>query len=83
MVRHALIKQRINKEACRLKEFSARELCDVLNNYPNCNGSNRTYLQISTGRAANLLQANKNVKFIYNPSSLTRTGTWKWIGDEE
>ena len=82
MVKHELIKQRIDDEASKLKEFTTARLCDRLNHYIGYNG-NRTKRRISSGRLANFLQANKKVKFIPHRTSSTKTGSWKWIGDEE
>ena len=84
MAKHKLLKQRINKEAWELKEFSARELQYKINNYTNMDGRSRTRnLQVTIQRLCNLLKQNKNIKFIHHPSSLTKTGTWEWIGDDE
>jgi len=82
-MRHQKLKEKINKEAWKLKEFTARELLYVLNNYPNMHGRKRTIRQVSIQRLTNLLKQNKNVKFIHHPTSLTQTGSWKWIGDKE
>lgn len=83
MVRHAIIKQRINKEAWELKEFTANQLMDKLNNYPNMHGRNKTSRQVTIQRLTNLLYMNPNIKFIPNFPNCKKAGIYKWIGDEE
>mgnify|MGYP003151784857 CR=1 FL=1 len=83
MVRHAILKQRINKVAWELKEFTANEVLHVLNNYPNMHGYGKTSVQVSIQRVANLLRGNKNVQYIPNIPKSKRSGKWKWVGDEE
>ena len=84
MVRHKILKKRINLEAWKLKEFTSNQLLEVLNNYTNMDGRNRTkHLQVTIQRLCNLLKQNKNVKFIPDINNAKRAGIWKWIGDEE
>ena len=62
MVRHKILKKRINLEAWKLKEFTSNQLLEVLNNYTNMDGRNRTkHLQVTIQRLCNLLKQNKNV----------------------
>jgi|TARA_R100000152_G_C6737627_1_gene161642 dihydroxyacetone kinase-like predicted kinase len=81
MVRHKIVKQRINKEAWELKKFTANELLNKLNSYPNMDGRNRTNLQLTVHRLANFLKANPNIKYIPNEENVKRAGMWEWIGD--
>ena len=83
MARNKILKNRINKEAERLGEFTTNELMVILNNYPNNRGYGVTHLQTSTNRLCNLLYANPKVitKKKYT-SGETRT-LWMWKGDEE
>jgi hypothetical protein len=84
MAKHKLLRQRINKEAWELKEFSARELQYKINNYANMDGRNRTKnLQVTIQRLCNLLKQNKNIKFIPDVNNDKRPGMWKWVGDEK
>jgi len=78
MVRHRILKMRIDKEAEKLGEFTTNELMVILNNYPNNHGYGVTNLQTSTNRLCNLLYANPKivVKEKYT-SSDTRT-IWMW-----
>ena len=83
MAKHKLLKQRINKEAWELKEFSAKQLQYKINNYTNMDGRRRTKnLQVTIHRLANLLKGNPNVKYIPNDNH-KHAGMWEWIGEEE
>ena len=83
MVRHKIVKQRINKEAWKLREFYAKELLVILNNYPNMNGYGKTSHQVTIGRLTNLLKQNPNVEYIQLCRFHKKPGMWKWIGDDE
>ena len=78
MVRHKILKGRINKEAETLGEFTTRQMFDILNNYPNHDGYGVTHLQTSMNRLCNLLYANPkiSVKEKYTCGD-TRT-IWMW-----
>jgi len=83
MVRHKLLRQRINKEAWDMKVFTANELKERLNNYPNMDGRGRTRnYQVSIHRLANLLKQNPYIEYIPD-TNLKKAGKWKWVGDEE
>ena len=82
-MRNKLIKQRINKEAWELKEFSANQLMNKLNDYPNMHGRGKTSRIVSIQRLTNLLYMNPNIKYIPDERNCKRVGMWEWIGDEE
>ena len=84
MVKHKLLKRRINKESKELRKFNVNELKDKINGYPNMHGRGRVTknLQVTTQRLANLLKANPNIKFIPNENNNKHAGMWEWVGDE-
>ena len=82
MVRNKLIKQRINKEAWDLKKFTANQLLDKVNNYPNMHGRKKTSRQVTIQRLTNILYMNPNVEYIPDDNR-KKAGMWKWIGDDE
>jgi len=81
MVRHRILKNRIDKEAERLGEFTTLQLMGILNNYTNNHGYGITHLTVNQQRLSNLLYANPKVaiKEKYTSSS-TRT-IWMWKND--
>jgi|13_taG_2_1085334.scaffolds.fasta_scaffold39509_2 hypothetical protein len=83
MGRKVLIKKRINLEAWKMKTFTANQLMDKVNNYPNMDGRGRTrHLRVTVFRLTNLLKQNPNIEYI-PANNHKRAGMWKWIGDEE
>ena len=81
MVRHKVLKNRINKEAEILGEFTTRQMLEILNNYPNQDGiMGRTQYQISTSRLTNFLRANKNIGKLpkINPEDRKELNIWVW-----
>ena len=80
-IKHRVVKQRINKEAWDMKIFTARELLERINNYPNMHGRGVTTRQVTMQRLSNLLKANPNLQHIKNPTNPRHAGKWEWIGD--
>ena len=81
MVRHKILKDRINKEAQLLSEFTTSEMLNILNNYPNQDGiMGRTQYKVSSNRLTNFLRANKNVSALpkINPNSRKELRIWVW-----
>ena len=83
MARKVLIKKRINIEAWKLKRFTANQLLEKINNYPNMDGRGRTrHLRVTVYRLTNLMKANPNIKYI-PADNHKRAGEWEGVGDEE
>tara|TARA_R110000824_G_scaffold196128_8_gene379187 strand:- start:307 stop:549 length:243 start_codon:yes stop_codon:yes gene_type:complete len=78
MARHKILKDRLNKEAEKLGEFTTEQLLNILNNYPNHNGFGETFLQTSTPRLANLLHANPNIIVKERWINHYKPTIWKW-----
>ena len=81
MVRHKVIKDRIIKEAKMLRQFTTREILEILNNYPNQDGiMGRTQYHIGTSRLTNFLRANKNIGKLpkVNPKNRKELNIWVW-----
>ena len=86
MVRHKLVKERVNKLAKELQLFTTDEIFERINNYPNNKGilyADRR--RVSKNKLTAFLRMDKeigiNTPFRRNNSN-TRT-IWEWIGEEE
>ena len=78
MVRHKILKDRINKEAERLGEFTTFELMDILNKYTNNHGYGTTHLTVNQQRLSNLLYANPKIAIKEKYTSGTTRTIWMW-----
>tara|TARA_R100000152_G_C6748245_1_gene171842 strand:- start:940 stop:1191 length:252 start_codon:yes stop_codon:yes gene_type:complete len=83
MPRHKILKNRINKEAERLGEFTTSDLMDILNNYPNNHGYGTTHLTVNSQRLSNLLYANPKIGIKQKYTTSKSRTIWEWMGDEE
>ena len=84
MPKHKIIKNRINKLAKEMNEFTTQEMYDKMFYHPNNEG--RLYAkrrQVSKSRLQNLLIADKEIGFKHRPRTSHGRVIWKWIGDEE
>ena len=82
--KHKIVKDRINKLAKELGEFTTQEMYDRMFYYPNNEG--RLYhrrRQVSKQRLQNFLLMDKQIGFAMKSEKRHVNHIWKWIGDEE
>ena len=84
MVKHKIVKKRINKLAQEMGEFTTKQMYERMYNYPNNEG--RLYAKrrrVTMGSLALFLRMDKE---IYSKKRYTNGDTrmiWEWIGEEE
>ena len=83
MAKHKILKNRINKEAEQLGEFTTQQLMDILNGYTNNHGYGKTHLMVNAQRLSNLLYANPKVGIKQKYTTSKSRTIWEWMGDEE
>ena len=83
MAKHKILKNRINKEAEQLGEFTTRQLMDILNSYTNNHGYGKTHLMGNSQRLSNLLYANSKVGIKQKYTTSKSRTIWEWVGDKE
>jgi len=86
MVRHKLVKERVNKLAKELGVFTTRQMVDRFNSYTN-NTGRRTGKSpsINANKCHNFLRMDPEiiVKERYLKNNGDTRNIWEWIGEEE